>query len=221
MKESIKTQGILLKRTWLANDDAVLDIFTRDLGRVTVFASKLARSKKRQLELDFFRLLDLELLETRTAYKLSSVSTVLWLGQLQSSFTLSEQVFEALDGFRQILPEEKSLPVFFELSLSVLKTLKSHNAALLLVFWEIKALIASGVCPRFDELRQDVWWQAESFEIFATEAPHSIFVPNLVRQLLEFLRRSDLVLVLEKQEALPQQIIEQALERVQFSASHH
>jgi len=221
MPETINTKGILLKITWLANDDAVLDFFTEDVGRVPVFVSKLARSKKRQLELDFFRLLELGLDNRRGQYKLKSVTTLRWFGALQSDYTITQNVFRTLESFRVILPEEKDLPAFYDLSINILSTINAENANCLLALWEVAALECSGVCPRFDSLRGDVWWQFESFELFDQKVPHSIEVPHLVRQVLEFLRRSDLNTIIEKSSALPQKELKQALKILQEVALHH
>jgi len=217
----MKTTGFLLKRTWLANDDAVLDIFTADLGRITVFVSKLARSKKRQLELDFFRILELELQEKNHNYTLRTVTTQVWLGKLQADYQMTEQLFSVFDNLRNILPEEKALPEFYNCSWQVLQAIDLENHIALLAFWELKALECSGVCPEFDRIRDDVWWQFESFEIFSKKVPHSLLVPNLVRQLLEFFRRHDLPEVLIKAESLPPATCLDALRILQVLATHH
>ena len=221
MKRIITTQGFLLKRTWLANDDAVLDIFTLELGRVTVFVSKLARSKKRQLELDFFRILEIELQVQNNNYSLKGVTTKIWLGQLQQDYEMTEQLFSVFENLRRILPEEKELPEFYRVSLQVLQVAEKENYLALLAFWELKALQCSGVCPEFDAIRQDIWWQFESFEIFSEKVPHSLYVPNLVRQLLEFFKRHDLAEVLMKTDSLPQASCAEALRVLQDLATHH
>lgn len=221
MKKTVKTTGILLKKTWLANDDAVLDLFTAELGRVAVFAGKLARSKKRQLELDFFRLLEVELEEGKSSYRLRSVSTQLWFGRLSSDYTLSKNAFQVFDNLRVILPEEKALPDFFSLSCEVLSGATAQTGALWFAFWEVKALEASGVCPRFDLVRGDMWWGFESFECFDTEITNGVHVPNEVRQLLEFLRRASLVTFSEKVESLPKPLGEAALVILQKMSEYH
>lgn len=221
MKKTVKTTGILLKKTWLANDDAVLDIFTAKLGRVAVFAGKLARSKKRQLELDFFRLLEIDLEEGKSSYRLRSVSTQLWFGRLSSEYTLSKNAFQVFENLRAILPEEKALPEFFSLSCTVLSAATAQTGSLWLAFWEVKALEASGVCPRFDSVRGDMWWEFESFECFDTEIVNGVYVPHDVRQLLEFLRRTPLTNFAEKVETLPKALGEAALSILQKMSEYH
>ncbi|NJP03721.1 hypothetical protein HC823_00325 [Candidatus Gracilibacteria bacterium] len=38
----------------MPNDDAALEFFTSEWGRITIFCRKFANSKKRRAEIDFF-----------------------------------------------------------------------------------------------------------------------------------------------------------------------
>jgi len=72
----LDTEGWLLQKVPLANDDVLLVFLTKDAGKIKVFASKLQRSKKKSAELDYFRWLELSLSQPKQSFKLSGVRTL-------------------------------------------------------------------------------------------------------------------------------------------------
>ncbi len=108
-----KTSAILLKKTFLANDDAVCEFLTGDYGRIVIFVSKLRNSKKRNAELDFFRILELEFFEGRNSKRLKSVRTVALISGFEESFESMNQGFLWYEKLRKICPEDKPIKDFF------------------------------------------------------------------------------------------------------------
>jgi len=88
-----KTRGILLRKTLLSNDDAFVEFFTENYGRLKLSARKLGNSKKRNLEIDFFRLLDLGVFEGRHSKSLRSVTTTSVFSLFSQNLDISEMGF--------------------------------------------------------------------------------------------------------------------------------
>ena len=198
-----KTLALLLRKTMLANDDALLEFLTDKWGSVVIFTPKLAKSKKK-LDLDFFRLLDLDIFQGRQSKKLKSVTTHTLFQGFSQSYEGSQIGFGWLDLLKKHFPEEKPLPSgLFQQINEVFLHYTDDLALLLDVFLRLKLLDASGLIPRFDQVRGDAHFDPHKGQFFDQATDQSIFLPNLTRQMLEFLRRSDLQTVLSKQSNLP------------------
>lgn len=184
-----KTQGILLKETMLANDDVILDVFTYDFGRLTIFVSKLQRSKKKRAEIDFFRLLDLELSEKNHYYKLRSVSTKKVFHAFSKEYDLINQGFLFLVRLQKVLPEAKPLEDVFLLLCRVFEVLDAENKTIFMIYLRMQTLIFSGLMPRFDLVRGDTFFDPINLEFISEETEYSLWLNNESRQMIEFLRR--------------------------------
>ena len=189
--QDLKTYGLLLKKTLLANDDAVLDFFTGQEGRVSCFVARFARSKKKAQEVDFFRLLELELTKKRTSCKLKGVTTLHYFPQFDKSYRVNQGGFEILSTLISNTVADKSDPVFFKNVVQILGHLKPDNLAILRGFFEIKLFDYQGILPRFDTLRGDVYLDLFQFVFSSKNRPNAVFIPQLERQVIELMRRSD------------------------------
>ena len=198
-----KTHAILLRKTLLANDDAVLEFFTAEWGRVSIFIKKFARSKKRA-EIDYFRLLELEIFEGRSSKSLRNATTISLFSGFEESFALTEIGFSWLKALQKNLPEEKPIPQFFVQTVKIFKYFSSQEARKLDAFFRTKFLIFSGVFPHFDQIRSDVFFDPQTSQISKIKTPCAIKISNLLRQILKFLRRTTFEESLDKIEKLPE-----------------
>ncbi len=187
--EWIKTQGILLKETPLANDDVILEIFTLDLGRVSVFVSKLQRSKKKRSEIDFFRLMALEIEAKNHSYKLKNVHTKKVFHVFGQNYELINQGFSFLQRLQKVLPEAKPLESFFILVCHVFETLNLENKEVYWAYLRIQLLIFSGIMPRFDIVRESTFFDPSHMAFTSQENENFCHLTNESRQVIEFLRR--------------------------------
>lgn len=208
------THGILLKKTFMANDDGVLDFFTSDFGRITCFVPKLARSKKKAAELDFFRLLELGIFEGRNSKRLQSVSTESMFHGFETSYKASEVGFSWLMTLGKILPEGKVDHDFFALFINILGHYE-HEMEYLESFGWAKIFAFMGILPRFDLVRGDAVFNVMHGYFYSAEdvdcaklSEYEIAVNNESRQVLEFLRRSDFEAFMEKRKNLPNNSLE-------------
>ncbi len=217
------THGILLQKTFMANDDGVLDFFTSDFGKITCFVPKLARSKKKAAELDFFRLLELSIFQGRNSKRLQSVSTESVFHGFEKSYKASIQGFEWLMILGKVLPEEKVDYDFFALWVNIL----GHYHPQIIYFEAfvlMKIFSFMGISPRFDLVRGDIVFNLRQGHFFQTKdinggelSDYEIMIDNQSRQVLEFLRRSNFETFMEKQKNLPvdsSELVQSVLEKM-------
>ena len=196
----VSTQGWLLQKVPLANDDALLTFMSQDLGKVKVFASKLQRSKKKNAELDYFRWLELNLVRPKQNYKLSGVKTLQDYSINLKSYERMEFGFTALNLVARFCPEEKVFPEIIQL-LHEHMTLESLPLPVSRVYFLTKLLWFNGILPRFDMVRGDVWVHPVTLVFTESEQVEAIPLSNIQRQTLEWIRRHDateLVLTYDK-----------------------
>jgi recombinational DNA repair protein (RecF pathway) len=193
------TQAWLLQKVPLANDDTLLTFLTKDLGKIKVFATKLQRSKKKVAELDYFRWLELELAQPKQSFKLKNVRTLTDFSPYMVDYYRLELGFEALENTARFCPEEKAMPDIVQL-LHELLTLKSLPLTHLSVYFNTKLLWFSGVLPRFDTLRGDVWVDPSTLIFTSTPQTEGLALSNHQRQLLEWFRRCEAKDLLDKYE---------------------
>ncbi len=198
-----KTLAILLRKTLMADDDGVLEFFTDKFGRITVFVKKLAKSKKKNLEIDFFRLLELVIFEGRNSKSLRSVSTISVFHTFEKSYSTNEAGFLWIEKLRNILPEEKPLPNFFSENIKLLGNIESGSLEKYNAFFRTKCLDFGGILPYFNQIRQTFFFDAQNSKISRIMIPNALKISNTSRQILEFLRRSDFQTFQEKVNNLP------------------
>lgn len=204
MKNYILTQGFLLKKVLLPNDDAIVEFFTPKKGRVSVIIKKLAVSKKKNAEMDYFRLLDLNLIEHSSFYRLQEISTARFFSVFQSSPRFNALGFSWLELLKKVMSEDQPEEEIFSLWVSLLENLKEDNADLFDLYFRMQILISSGLFVRFDQMRGDVFFDPLDLSFSAIKKTQEcIFIPHKRRQMIEFLRRSSLEEVLLKKNHLP------------------
>jgi hypothetical protein len=140
-----KTAAILLKKTFLANDDGICEFLTSDYGHISIFISKLRNSKKRKAELDFFRILELEFFEGRNSKKLKSVKTVAIFHNFESSFDSLNLGFLWSEKLRKICPEEKPVNDFFREVIDIFSCFDLKFKNEFDVLFRIKCLVFAGI----------------------------------------------------------------------------
>ncbi len=197
-----KTLAILLRRTLLANDDAILEFLTSKWGRVSVFAKKFTRSKKRA-EIDFFRLLEIHVFQGRSSKSLKNAATTTLFSEFENSYEASQIGWKWIERIRESSPEERPDDIFFQEMLEWFASFDSSYAEWCNVAFRLRLLQHTGDCPRFDSIRGDCWFDPSSKSFLSEEKIRWISLPNETRQVCEFLRRSDPVTFHEKVKKLP------------------
>ncbi len=200
-----KTLAILLHQTLLSNDDAALEFFTSEWGRITIFARKFASSKKRRAEIDFFRLLELEIFQGRNQRSLRGVRVVSLFHTFETNYSVSQMGFQWIENLRKILPEEQPNQSFFQQVGEAFGHFEAEHLLAWDLFFRVKCLMKNGMFPHFDVVRDDIYFDPENFHVYKEKISGGIFVENLTRQLLEFFRRSTVEECALKMNKLPKE----------------
>jgi len=195
------TVGILIGKTPLANDDMALEFFTKDFGRITVFARKFANSQKRAREVDYFRLIELEVFEKKESFTLRKAKTLRSANSFGMSYEMMEIGGEWMKLIRTMYFEEEQ-SVFFDFCTQILFECKKDEIELWDVCFRVKRLQEMGIWPHLDVLRTDVYFD-DNGQIFERKATGRGILKNESRQVLEFMRRMSFEVICEKIQNLP------------------
>lgn len=198
-----KTLAILLKKTLLSNDDGILEFLTMEMGKITVFARKFAKSKKRN-EIDFFRVIELGIFQGRNSKSLRTANTFSLFHNFSRDFTSTQIGFEWLDILRKILPEEEIDTKLFKVIIDLFSHYSTEDKAKWNAYFQVKMLNFAGFWPKFDQIRTDIYFDPHTKLISQDFFADSIEISNIERQTLEFLRRADLAEFSAKKNKLPE-----------------
>lgn len=152
MSRTIKTEGIVLRKLRYGEADAILHLYTRELGRVGAIAKGVRRSKSRfggRLE-PFFRL-ELLLHEGRSdLLTVTSAETLAAHSELRTRASAIEAAARVGDFVLRVLDErEQNLPAY-NLLANYLQLLDVDPAAAedrVALAFRIKLLLAAGFAP--------------------------------------------------------------------------
>lgn len=197
-----KTHGILLRKVFLANDDAILEFFTNSFGKMSFFVPKFARSKKKVCEVDFFRLIELEIFKGRNSNRIKNVKAISFFHGFDSTYSMNQKGFFWLELLGKILAKEKVVPEFFSETVNFLGHLEASNQQKMEAFFWVKIFVKLGVFPRFDQIQSAVYFNPEKALFSSEKKINTLKISNLSRQILEFLRRSTFEEFFEKKEKL-------------------
>lgn len=182
--KNLPTQGLLLSRHIMANDNGVLEVFTKDAGRVTVFVTGLGKSKTKIRELDFFRLLDMNLVTGRQHYRLGQVHTCRVFSGFGASYAALEVGFSWIKRLQKMIPPERVWPEVYHLTCDTFTALTPESAPLLDTLFRYRLLQLSGWMPD--------WQTQESFSVHREGATVRLHPTNAQRRWCGFLTRADI-----------------------------
>lgn len=198
-----KTQGLLLRKTLLPNDDAFLEFFTSDFGKISLSVRRFAGSKKKAAEIDFFRILELEIKKGRNTLSLKNATAIQLFPVFSKTLGMNKKGFEWLNIIRKITSENQNDEVMFQKIKKVFSFAESEWEDYFDIFFRIKMLDFSGFFVRFDLVRGDTYFDPLEFSFFSQNTPRTIFISNKTRQIIEFIRRSNFEIWFSKKEKLP------------------
>lgn len=138
-------QALLLKKIPLSNDNILLECLTEN-GKVLINANKLAKSKKKAPELDFFRLLQLDVTQKHN-YSLKSLRSVQVFWDATSNYasiTLGSQVLRTLSS---LIQEDEDTETLFSFMLFFFQHIKESQ---IVTLYKIRMLTHLGLLPSFD-----------------------------------------------------------------------
>ena len=196
---TITTNGWLLQKVPLANDDCLLTFLTEGHGKIKVFASKLQRSKVKAAELDYFRWLELEIARPKNSLKLRKIRALNDYSPYLKGYEQMQFGFDVLGFTAQFCPEEKVMPDIVQL-LHEVWTLQSLPLKIVEIYFYTKLLWFSGVLPRFDSVRSALYVHPVALMFTLENQEGALALSNQQRQILEWFRRSDAELLVDTYE---------------------
>lgn len=137
--------GILIRQVPLCNDDAILEFFTPN-GLSPVFASKIAKSKKKKPELDFFRVIKVGVSEKNDKLRLKTIKAEKIFWGVTTSFPLVNQGNSILKILGQIIHEKEDCQRLFTDVMATFESIETPNIKL---FWTCRCLRHLGLLPSF------------------------------------------------------------------------
>jgi len=179
------TKAFLLKQTFLSTNDVFLTFYSEELGKIQVFAPKFLTSKKRKRELDFFRLLEIEVFEGCKNFYLQSVRTLQVFSDRFSDWESCQMAFSWLQKIDVTFHSTEDSPVFFSDLLSLFLFFDVSMRADAQLFFDLKFSFYQGVLS--DSVHDLLSISSLSFDAFLLEKKSW----ELFREQLEFLVREN------------------------------
>lgn len=201
-----KTLAILLGQTFLANDDVILEFFTSKWGKISVFAKKFSRSQKRS-EIDFFRVLEIEIFQGRNSKSLQSATTITLFPEFESSLESNTIGWNWIKRLRDTMPEERPEEAFFSEVITWCGIFEKEKAQSYDSAFRLRLLQHTGDCPRFDTVRDACWFDPFTKTFSLEKKTNWLYLSNTARQICEFCRRSEPDVFEEKMKNIPSQEI--------------
>jgi len=181
-----KTHALLLRKIPLSNDDSLLEFFT-PFGKFLVFARKFQNSKKRAREVDFFRLLEIEFLESRTKKKfLKKAVAISFFHGFEGNYLATNSGFKWCERIEKAISGEKPIPEFFHKIVQIFARFDHKNFTKIDVFFRIKLLIFAGTFCKFDEIHKNLFFDKNHFRFFQKVATGERKFSKISREILEF-----------------------------------
>ena len=143
-----KTRGIILKRSNFGEADRILTVLTERFGKISAIAKGSRKIKARLLgHLEPFMLINFQLYEGKNFQIVTGAESEKVFENIQNDFKKTSRAFylaELVDKFLE--RDEKSLEIF-RIFLEALEYLNENNIDLMLRFFELKIIEASGFKP--------------------------------------------------------------------------
>lgn len=162
MKRTIKTEAIVLRKRSLPNQDKIVTLFTKELGKVNVFAKGIKKITSRRLpHVQTANLINCVLYKKNDRFYLQETSLISGFSQIkkdQSKLHLLYQVFFVVE---RMLPDHQNEAAVYRLVMSFLIELsgsQSQESSLLLKYLNkiLKLLGYAKEDKSYNELMSDI-----------------------------------------------------------------
>ena len=149
----INAEGIVLRQRKIANNRRMIEIFTKQYGKISAGTSINERSRnKSALALRPFTYAEYDIFKGRESYSINSASV------LHSYYAIGEDIKKYMTAasfieyLEKVLEEGESMPKLFELSLQFMESVSrtESNPETLLYAFTVKSLKMFGVMPELN-----------------------------------------------------------------------
>ena len=208
----VSTHGYLLSITPLTSNDAMLTFYTQKHGKVSCFSKGFQNSRKKKLEIDYFRLLEIDLFQGRNNFQLRSVRTIAVFHEFSKNYKTHQWGFQLLQKIQKISPELHADPDFWKIMSDILAHYEEKHEQVYTAYLFSQLLLYLGLLPRFDLIRSDVFICSLSGRTSLQKIKNSdIFISNTSRQVLEFFRRTSPGVLQQKIQNIPESNTQEVL----------
>lgn len=145
---TVKTQGIVIKRMNFGEADRILTILTERFGKVKAIAKGVRKTKSRLAgSLEPYMLLDLQLHEGKTFYIVTGAVILREFSDLHQNLQKISQAFYIGEIADKILQENQRTSLVFEIFCDSLNEIEVSGSDFLLRIFELRMIEASGFKP--------------------------------------------------------------------------
>lgn len=145
---SLKTQGIVIKRMNFGEADRILTILTERFGKVKAIAKGVRKTKSRLAgSLEPFMILDLQLHEGKTFYIVTGAVIEKEFPDLHKNLQKTSQAFYIGEIADKILQENQRTNLVFEIFGDGLEEIEMSGSEFLLRIYELRMIEAAGFNP--------------------------------------------------------------------------
>ena len=143
----VQTTGIIFRKTPFKETSLILEVFTHELGKISVIAKGIKREKSKDLGLtEILNELELVLHKTNEWYILKS-ATLIKSHLFEVDFYKNILMQAAVEIYRQLIIPEEDSKKLYELLIKYFNYLKQVNINGIAIFWRflLRVFIISGI----------------------------------------------------------------------------
>lgn len=144
-RETVKTEGIILKRTNYKDADRILSIFTKDLGKISAIAKGVRKieSKKRS-HLELLNQSIIYLIKTGDYYLITQATSTKSYKNIKKNIDLTECSLVILEVLIKSLQENEKNETIYRLTLKTFDFLDKSQNKIFIIAFMIKHLRIEG-----------------------------------------------------------------------------
>ena len=145
---SIKTSGIIIKRSNFGEADRILIILTDRLGKIKAMAKGVRKIKSKMAgSLEPYMLVDLQLHEGKTFYIVTGASIIEEYKNIHSQIKKTAQAYFVGELIDKFLEESHKNETIFEISKQIFSAIENDEKDLVISAYQLKIVEAAGFKP--------------------------------------------------------------------------
>lgn len=149
---SVKTSGIIIKRSNFGEADRILTILTNRLGKIKAMAKGVRKIKSKMAgSLEPYMLVDLQLHEGKTFFIVTGASIIEEYKNIHSRIKKTAQAYFVGELIDKFLEEHQKADVIFEISQQVFSAIENDEKDLVISAYQLKIVEAAGFKPELYE----------------------------------------------------------------------
>ena len=146
--KSLKTSGIIIKRSNFAEADRILTVLTDRLGKIKAMAKGVRKIKSKMAgSLEPYMLVDLQLHEGKTFYIVTGASIILEYQNIHSDIKKTAQAFFVGELIDKFVEENQKADSIFDLANMTFSAIERDQKNLIILAFQLKIIEEAGFKP--------------------------------------------------------------------------